>query len=125
MATRKHSRSDRSGDRAGGNRPRTHPTEPVSDGPSENRGGPREQRPTPAVLAALTDIRLRLEVAAAVAAVTSVALKSQKADSDEDAAIVLQRCVCDALAEQIERLKDVIAKASAGGGRRVGDGGAS
>jgi hypothetical protein len=63
----------------------------------------------PPILAVLGDIRLRLEVAEAVAAIASAALRFQNADSDEDAATVLQRCVCDVLAAQINRLDAVIA----------------
>jgi hypothetical protein len=103
MATRKHSRSDRSSDRAGGNRPRTHPAQSAAGRRSTLRPG-RAGRWTPAALATLNDVRSRLELVASVVAVTSAALKSQAADSDYDAATTLQRCVCDVLAVQIERL---------------------
>jgi hypothetical protein len=61
-------------------------------------------------LAVLSDISLRLKVAMAATAVCGAALKSQNADSDEDAAVVLQRCVADELDRQIERLDAVIAR---------------
>jgi hypothetical protein len=61
------------------------------------------------IRAVLGDIRLRLGVAEAVAAIASAALRCQGADSDEDAATALQRCVCDVLAAQIDRLDAVIA----------------
>jgi hypothetical protein len=44
----------------------------------------------------------------AIAYVTSAALKAQDADSDNEAALVLQRCVADELDRQLERL-DVLA----------------
>jgi hypothetical protein len=47
---------------------------------------------------------------AAVAAVTVAALKFQAADSDADAALALQRCVCDVLAAQIDRLREFVDK---------------
>ncbi|MFL6602733.1 MAG: hypothetical protein ACJ8R9_15585 [Steroidobacteraceae bacterium] len=62
----------------------------------------------PAIGAELTDIRLRLGVAMSAAYVASAALKAQDADSDVDAALVLQRSVGDVLDAQIERL-DVLA----------------
>jgi len=51
----------------------------------------------------LSDISLRLKVAMAATVVCGAALKSQNADSDEDAAVVLQRCVADELDRPIER----------------------
>jgi len=62
----------------------------------------------PAIGAELTDIRLRLVAAMSAAYVASAALKAQDADSDVDAALVLQRSVGDVLDAQIERL-DVLA----------------
>jgi hypothetical protein len=56
----------------------------------------------------LSDIGLRLKVAMAATVVCGAALKSQNADSDADAAVVLQRCVADELDRQIERL-DILA----------------
>jgi hypothetical protein len=56
----------------------------------------------------LSDISLRLRVAMAATVVCGAALKPQNADSDEDAAVVLQRCVADKLDRQIERL-DILA----------------
>jgi hypothetical protein len=63
----------------------------------------------PPVRAILGDIRLRLGVAEAVASIASAALKFQHADSDEDVATAIQRCVCDVLSAQIDRLEAVIA----------------
>jgi len=63
-------------------------------------------------LAALFDIHLRLETAMAAATICSTALKAQHADSDQDAALVLQRCACDALSVQIDRLGVVQGKLS-------------
>jgi hypothetical protein len=63
-------------------------------------------------LAALFDIHLRLETAMAAATICSTALKAQHADSDQDAALVLQRCGCDALSVQIDRLGVVQGKLS-------------
>jgi hypothetical protein len=59
-------------------------------------------------LSMLSDISVRLKVAMAATVVCGAALKSQNADSDEDAAVVLQRCVADELDRQIERL-DILA----------------
>jgi hypothetical protein len=63
----------------------------------------------PSIRTVLGDIRLRLGVAEAVAAIASLALKFQKADADEDVATAIQRCVCDVLSAQIDRLEAVIA----------------
>jgi hypothetical protein len=63
----------------------------------------------PPIRTVLGDIRLRLGVAEAVAAIASAALRFPGADSDEDAATAIQRCVCDVLAAQIDRLDAVIA----------------
>jgi hypothetical protein len=63
----------------------------------------------PPIRAVLSDIRLRLGVAQAVATIASAALKFQGADSDEDVATAIQRCVCDVLSAQIDRLEVVIA----------------
>jgi len=59
--------------------------------------------------AVLSDIRLRLTIALAATAVCSAALRAQRADSDEDAAVVLQRCVGDELDRQIERIGSLLA----------------
>jgi hypothetical protein len=63
----------------------------------------------PSVRTVLGDIRLRLGVAEAVATIASAALKFQGADSDEDVATAIQRCVCDVLSAQIDLLEVVIA----------------
>jgi len=53
----------------------------------------------------ISEICLRIGVAEAVAAVVSAALKYQLADSDAEAALALQRCVCDVLSAQVDRLQ--------------------
>ena len=63
----------------------------------------------PPIRTVLGDIRLRLGVAEAVANIASAALRFQGADSDEDVATAIQRCVCDVLSAQIDRLEAVIA----------------
>jgi hypothetical protein len=65
-------------------------------------------------LSMLSDISLRLKVAMAATVVCGAALKSQNADSDEDAAVVLQRCVADELDRQIERLVILAARCQEG-----------
>lgn len=72
----------------------------------------RSTRHAPLTGVALEDIRLRLAVAMSAAYVVGAALNSQHADSDQDAALVLQRCVGDELGRQIERLDAVIAGGS-------------
>jgi hypothetical protein len=66
----------------------------------------------PGIDAEMADIRLRLALAMAVAYITSAALKARHADSDRDAAFVLQRHVGDALDVQIERLDFLAARCS-------------
>lgn len=63
----------------------------------------------PRSCAVLSDIHLRLTVTLAAVAVCSAALRAQNADSDEDAALVLQRCVGDELDRQIERIAGLLA----------------
>jgi hypothetical protein len=70
----------------------------------------KSDRQIPAISAELADIRLRLSVAMSAAYVASAALKAQEADSDVDAALVLQRSVGDALDAQIERLDVLVAR---------------
>jgi hypothetical protein len=60
------------------------------------------------LVAVLSEIRLRLLVAMAASAVCSTALKAQRADCDEDVAVLLQRSVADELNRQIEWLDAVI-----------------
>lgn len=62
------------------------------------------------LVAVLSEIRLQLLVAMAASAVCSAALKAQRADSDDDVAVLLQRCIADELNRQIERLDVVIAR---------------
>lgn len=101
MAIRESSRSARSNGRASGN---SRSARRVSS----------EQASTPNTLSAsaaaiLAEVRQRLEVASAVAAVTCAALRSQAADADHDAATTLQRHVCDELSRQIEKLNLIVA----------------
>jgi hypothetical protein len=63
----------------------------------------------PQSCAVLADIHLRLTVTLAAVAVCSAALRAQNADSDEDAAPVLKRCVGDELDRQIERIGGLLA----------------
>jgi hypothetical protein len=75
------------------------------------RAGPARpvpRSPISPIATELLDIRQRLALAMACAYVVSAALKAQEADSDSDAAFVLQRHVGDELDRQIERL-DVLA----------------
>jgi hypothetical protein len=58
--------------------------------------------------AVLTDIRRHLQVAQAVVYVCSAALRHQNADSDNEIATTLQRCVGDELDRQIKRLDVLI-----------------
>jgi hypothetical protein len=58
----------------------------------------------------LLNIRQRLALVMAIAYVTSAPLKCQNADSDQEAALVLQRSVGDALDAQIERLDALAAR---------------
>jgi hypothetical protein len=76
---------------------------------------PREPPPPSnhAVHALLTAVRLRLETITACTVVVVVALRAQTADNDLDAALVLQRCVCDPLAVQIETLENALASGGA------------
>jgi hypothetical protein len=78
---------------------------------SDTRRKPIKRRNAkePPTRAVLGDIRLRLGVVEAVAAVVSAALRYQGADSDGDAATALQRCVCDALSAEMDRLDSIIA----------------
>jgi hypothetical protein len=52
----------------------------------------------------LLDVRQRLEVARAVAAVTAAGLRAE-VDFDQDAATTLTRCVCDVIDEQRDWLQ--------------------
>jgi hypothetical protein len=70
-----------------------------------NRPSPPDQRSSSTQLAtALKEIRSRVDIAAAVAAIVVATLKAQHADSDAEIALALQRCVCDVLADQSDRL---------------------
>jgi hypothetical protein len=106
MATRNDSRGTRRIGRSGGNRPRTHPERPAPGRVSMIRCGSLQAFSAPATL---VDIGFRLEIVAAVAAVTVAASKSQPADADA----ALQRCVCEVLAVQIDRLREFMDKARA------------
>ena len=57
--------------------------------------------------AILDSVRQRLEVVEAVAAITSAALRSE-GDCDAAAATTLQRCVCEAIDEQVQWLDWVL-----------------
>ncbi len=57
--------------------------------------------------AILDSVRQRLEVVEAVAAITSVALRSE-GDCDAESATTLQRCVCEAIDEQVQWLDWVL-----------------
>jgi hypothetical protein len=98
MAARNDSRRTRRRGRTVGNRPQNHPALPG------------QLRSSSALNIALKEIRARLDVAAAVATVVCGALKAQRADSDIEAATALQRCVCDVLFEQSERLARIASK---------------
>ena len=97
MAGRNHSRSTRRGRPVGDARPRPRPT------------APRTRALTARNRTELSDIRLRIDISAAVAAIVAQALRGQRADSDLEAATALQRCVCDVLAVQSARLQRIIA----------------
>jgi hypothetical protein len=58
----------------------------------------------PTAVAELLAIRQRLALVMAVVYVTGAALKAQDADSDAEAALILQRSIGDELDRQIERL---------------------
>jgi hypothetical protein len=62
---------------------------------------------TASAAAILDSVRQRLEVVEAVAAITSAALRSE-VDCDPKAATTLQRCVCDAIDEQVRWLDWVL-----------------
>jgi hypothetical protein len=83
----------------------------ISQHVTMSRRGPTKvgSSKAPPIRTILVDIRLRLGVAEAVAAVASAALRFQRADSDENVATAIQRCVCDVLSAQIDRLEAVIA----------------
>jgi hypothetical protein len=57
--------------------------------------------------AILDSVRQRLEVVEAVAAITSAALRCE-GDCDAEAAMTLQRCVCEAIDEQVQWLDWVL-----------------
>jgi hypothetical protein len=61
----------------------------------------------------LTGIRLRLETVAAITVIVVAALRAQNADADLDAALVLQRCVCDSLFDQIQAIEKTLADGGA------------
>lgn len=70
------------------------------------------RRPPPsnrAVQALLTGVRLRLETVTSCTVVVVAALKAQNADADLDAALVLQRCVCNPLSVQIQAIESALA----------------
>jgi hypothetical protein len=69
---------------------------------------PSASMPTASAAAILREVRQRLEVAQAAAAVTAAGLRSA-VDCDPEAATTLQRCVCDPIAEQMNWL-DWVAK---------------
>jgi hypothetical protein len=58
----------------------------------------------------LLGIRQRLALAQAIAYVTSAALKAQDADSDQEAALALQRGVGDEIDRAIEQLDQVASR---------------
>jgi hypothetical protein len=76
--------------------------------PRRKPATPSRTNPSASVVAALTEVRRRLELAEAVAIVTCAALRAQAADSDQEAALVLQRCVVDEIDRQIEEIDSVI-----------------
>jgi hypothetical protein len=95
MATISRSPGARLSGRIPADRPRTHPKPPELAA-----GSP--------LLAVLSDVRLRLEVAHAAAAVCARALRDQSADSDLEISVVLQRAVADEIDRQIDRLNAAI-----------------
>lgn len=66
------------------------------------------------LVAVLSDVRLHLEVAHAAATVCAWALKGQRADSDPEISVVLQRLVADEIDRQMERLDAAIKGVSHG-----------
>jgi hypothetical protein len=97
MAARNHSRRTRRRGRTVGNRPQRLPA-------------PANERLSSTALGiALKEVRSHIDVAGAVAAIVVAALKAQHADSDTEAAVALQRCVCDVLAAESERLAQLSA----------------
>ena len=69
---------------------------------------PSPSMPTASAAAILREVRQRLEVAQAAAAVTAAGLCSE-VDCDPAAATTIQRCVCEPIAEQMSWL-DWVAK---------------
>jgi hypothetical protein len=65
------------------------------------RGGPKRQK-----AAALTeDLALHLRYVRSAVIVAIAALRRQNCELDEDIARLLQRCVCDRIDDQIEKLE--------------------
>ncbi len=111
MATRDSSGVERRSARLGGNRPRTHPSSPLgterrSETPTAIRS---EVSSGVAQRNTLATVREQIAIAASAAAVCGAALAAQAADSDRDVAVVLQRCMGDVLARQVEQLDCLIA----------------
>jgi len=75
---------------------------------SRSRPARRSSPSNHADQALLTGVRLRLETVMACIVIVAAALRAQNADNDLDAALVLQRCVCDPLAVQIQALESAL-----------------
>lgn len=84
---------------------------PSSKSRSRPARQPRGQPPPSnhAIEALLTAVRLRLETVTACTAIVVAALRAQTADADLDAALVLQRYVCDPLSAQIQAIENALA----------------
>lgn len=66
-------------------------------------------------VAALREIRRRLDVASAVAYICAAALRAQTSDNDRDVALCLQRCVGDILFEQMLHINRLLGVADEDG----------
>ena len=55
----------------------------------------------------LDEVILQLRQVHSTVAVAVAALRRQNCELDEDIATVLQRCVCDRIADQLETLKSI------------------
>ena len=79
-----------------------------------SRSLPRSSRRAPpsnhAIHALLTGVRLQIETVTACTVIVVAALRSQNADSDIDAALVLQRCVADPLYAQMQAIEKMLAE---------------
>jgi hypothetical protein len=96
------------------NSKRRMPAPSVRPSSKSHRGPAHRSAPSHhAVQALLTGIRLRLETVAAITVIVVAAPRAQNADADLDAALVLQRCVCDSLFDQIQAIEKTLADGGA------------